>query len=148
VTIADTSCLILLDKIGRIDLLESVFGKITVTRRVAYEFQKQLPESFEITNPQDDNYQKLLMSFLDSGEASVIALAVEQKDCLLIIDESRGRREVKSLGLKFTGTLGVLLIAKEKGIIKSVTELIDEIGRTNFRISEALLTEVKHKAGE
>jgi len=148
VIVADTSCLILLDKIGHINLLKSVFGKITITQSVANEFNDRLPEFIEIRNPRDKNYQKILESSLGVGEASAMALAMEQDDCLLIIDDFKGRRQAKSLGLNCTGTLGILVVAKERGIIKSVKEVIDEIRKTNFRISKSLLSEVKRKCGE
>ena len=97
IIVADTSCLILLDKLGRIGLLKSLFGKITITKIVADEFGKVLPEFVEIENPENKNYQKILESFLDPGEASAIALALEKEECLLIIDEFKGRREALSL---------------------------------------------------
>jgi predicted nucleic acid-binding protein len=75
-------------------------------------------------------------------------LALEKEECLLIIDEFKGRREAKQLGLNYTGTLGILIVAKEKGLINSVTEIIKEIGKTDFRINEKLINEVKRKSGE
>ena len=148
IIVSDTSCLILLDKLGRISLLKSLYGKITVTKIVADEFGKVLPEFVEIENPENKNYQKILQSFLDPGEASAMALALEKEECLLIIDEFKGRREARQLGLNYTGTLGILIVAKEKGLIKSVTEIIKEIGKTDFRIGEKLINEVKRKSGE
>jgi predicted nucleic acid-binding protein len=148
IIVSDTSCLILLDKLGRIGLLKSLFGNITVTKTVADEFGNVLPEFVEIENPKNKNYQKILESFLDPGEASAIALALEKEECLLIIDEFKGRREAKQLGLNYTGTLGILIVAKEKGLINSVTEIIKEIGKTDFRINEKLINEVKRKSGE
>jgi predicted nucleic acid-binding protein len=128
--------------------LKSLFGNITVTKTVADEFGNVLPEFVEIENPKNKNYQKILESFLDPGEASAIALALEKEECLLIIDEFKGRREAKQLGLNYTGTLGILIVAKEKGLINSVTEIIKEIGKTDFRINEKLINEVKRKSGE
>ncbi len=78
------------------------------------------------------NNRKILESYLDSGEASSIALALEKKECLLIIDEFKGRREAKLLKLDFTGTIGVFIIAKEKGYIISVSEIITEIQKNQF----------------
>jgi predicted nucleic acid-binding protein len=148
IIVSDTSCLILLDKLGRIGLLKSLFGRITITEIVADEFGKVLPEFVEIENPKNNKYQKILESFLDPGEASAIALALEKEECLLIIDEFKGRREARQLGLNYTGTLGILIVAKEKGLIISVTEIIKEIGKTDFRIDEKLINEVKRKSGE
>ena len=148
IIVSDTSCLILLDKLGRIGLLKSLYGNITVTKIVADEFGKVLPEFVNTENPENKNYQRILESFLDQGEASAIALALEKEKCLLIIDEFKGRREARQLGLNYTGTLGILIVAKEKGLIKSVTEIIKEIGKTDFRVDEKLINEVKRRSGE
>ncbi|WP_053180393.1 DUF3368 domain-containing protein [Sunxiuqinia dokdonensis] len=148
IIVSDTSCLILLEKIGRIALLESLFGKITVTSVIADEFGKTLPDFIEIEDAEDKKYQQILENILDAGEASAIALALEKDDCLLIMDESKGRREAKQLKIKLTGTVGILIFAKEKGLIQSVTEIIEQIRRTDFRISETLIQEAKRKSNE
>lgn len=150
IIISDTSCLILLEKLGRLELLKSVFGKVIITQVVANEFEKVIPEFIQIENPKDKNYQRILESFLDPGEASesAIALALEKENPLVIIDDYKARREAKHLRLKFTGTVGILVIAKETGVINSVTEILDEILKTDFRVSEALLKEIKFRSGE
>lgn len=148
IIVSDTSCLILLNKIGRILLLESLYRSITVTTTVATEFGKELPHFITIENPKDKTYQRLLERTLDSGEASTTALALEKKNCLLIIDETKGRKEANQLKLAFTGTVGILIIAKEKKLINSITEVFNQIGRTDFRISEALITEAKRRCDE
>jgi predicted nucleic acid-binding protein len=139
IIVSDTSCLILLDKLDQLDLLSALFGEITITQIVADEFGKQLPKFIKIENPQNLVYQKILESFIDIGEASALSLALEKKDCLLIMDDNKGRREAKQLGLRFTGTLGVLIIAKQKGVINSLTEILDKIKKTDFRLSDALI---------
>jgi predicted nucleic acid-binding protein len=78
----------------------------------------------------------------------VIALAVENEDCLLIIDDSKGRREAKALGIKITGTLGVLLLAKERKLIEELKPLLNQIKSTNFRISQSLIYRTLAMAGE
>ncbi len=148
IIVSDTSCLILLDKIGQLGLLKSIFGKITVTKEISEEFNKDLPDFIEVQYPKDKNYQRILENSLDAGEASAIALALDYDDCLLIIDETKGRREAKSLGLKVTGTIGILIVAKEKGLIPSLKKVFDKIGKTNFRINKALLVEALKKSGE
>ncbi len=142
IIVSDTSCLILLDKLGRIDLLQTLFNKITITDIIANEFGKKLPDFIEIRNPQEKNYQRILETFLDPGEASAFALAIEVNDCLLIIDDLKARREAKQLKLNFTGTIGILIVAIEKGFIENVSVLIDDIKRTNFRISEKYVDEI------
>ena len=77
VIISDTSCLVLLDKIGEINLLNSVFGQITVTQDIANEFGQELPDWFIIDEPANKTYQKILEASLDKGEASAIAYAID-----------------------------------------------------------------------
>jgi len=146
--VSDTSCLILLDKLGKIELLKSLFGKITITQIIADEFGRIIPDFINIETAVDKNYQKILESFLDAGEASAIALCLEKDDSLLIVDDFKARREAKQLGIKYTGTIGVLIVAKEKGLINSVSEIINEIKKTDFRISEKLVREAKKKSKE
>lgn len=124
IIVSDTSCIILPDKIGRINLLQSIFGTIIITQTIADEFGKDIPDFFEIQNPKSKKYQKILESFLDPGESSAIALALENDECLLIIDELKGRREAKLLGINFTGTVGILIVAKEKGLIGSIADIL------------------------
>jgi len=67
---------------------------------------------------------------------------------LLIIDELKGRREANALGINYTGIMGILIIAKEKNIISSVSAIIEEIQKTDFRLSSKLIEETKRKSGE
>jgi predicted nucleic acid-binding protein len=92
VIIADTSCIILLDKIVELNLLSKLFGQIIITQEIADEFKKELPDWFVIVNPTNKTYQKILEASLDKGEASAIAFAIEQSNCLLIIDDYKGRK--------------------------------------------------------
>lgn len=147
IIISDTSCLILLHKIDELDLLKKVFGRIIITEEVAREFNKSLPKWIEIKNSKT-NFQKTLEPFLDKGEASAIVLALKEDSPLLIIDELKGRRVAKELGIKFTGTLGVIGSAKATGKIESVKPIIDKIRNTNFRISEALLERISKQHDE
>ncbi len=138
VIISDTSCLILLDKIQELDLLRKLYGQIITTRIVAEEFGGQLPEWVIIRNPNNVKNQLILEMSLDKGEASAIALAMEEVECLFIIDELKGRKIAKQLGFAITGTLGLIIEAKSSGHIAFVRPLLDKIKQTNFRLSEQL----------
>jgi predicted nucleic acid-binding protein len=146
--ISDTSCLIILEKIGELDLLNRVFGEIVVTQQIADEFGLTVPEWICVQNPTNEVNQRNLEVNLDKGEASAIALAVEIGDALLIIDETKGRKIAASLGLKMIGTLGVILQAKKLGKTTSVRELLVKIRQTDFFISQQLEDEILQIAGE
>jgi predicted nucleic acid-binding protein len=146
--ISDTSCLILLDKIGELSILNKLFGNITTTLEVAKEFGQPLPTWIEIKEPSDKNYQSIIEASVDKGEASAIALAIELDDCLLIIDDLKGRKFAHQLGLTIIGTIGIIVDAKLTGIIPSVKPILTKIKSTNFRITEQLELLILKQAGE
>ena len=146
--ISDTSCLIILDKIGELEILNKLFGVITTTGEVANEYGQELPSWFEIREPSDRNYQSIIEASVDKGEASAIALAVELDDCLLIIDDLKGRKLALELGLIIIGTIGVIVDAKIAGIIPSIKPILSKIKQSNFRISAELEILILKRAGE
>ena len=146
--ISDTSCLILLDKIGELEILNKLFGTIITTSEVAEEFGQPLPSWFEIKQPKNKNYQSIIEASLDKGEASAIALAIELDDCLLIIDDLKGRKFAHQLGLTIIGTIGVIVDAKLAGVISSVKPILLKIKGTNFRMTEQLELLILKRAGE
>ena len=148
VIISDTSCLILLQKIGELVILHKLFGNIITTHEVAAEFGLSLPEWIELKDPSDKNYQSVIEASVDKGEASAIALAVEIDDCLLIIDDLKGRKFAHQLGITVIGTIGVIVDAKLQGIIPSVKPLLEKMGKTNFRLTQKLKDTILKKAGE
>ena len=72
---------------------------------------------------------------LDKGESSAIALALEIPDCTVILDDYKARRIAKQLGINLTGTIGVIVKAKLKGIIPSIKPFLEKIKQTDFRLS-------------
>jgi uncharacterized protein len=80
---------------------------------------------------------------LDKGESEAIALGIELKADWTLLDEREGRKVAKSLGLKVTGILGVLLRAKQSGELESLQPVIDElISKAGFRIAPELLVKI------
>jgi len=146
--ISDTSCLILLSNINELELLNNLYGTIITTNEVAAEYGLPLPQWFFIIDPKDKKYQSLLEASIDKGEASAIALAAEMEDCLLIIDDLKGRKVAEQIGLKIIGTIGVIVDAKLAGIIPSVKPILAKIKQTNFRITDKLERLIIEKAGE
>jgi len=146
--IADSSCLILLDKIEELELLKMLFGEVIITSVIAEEFGVPLPEWILIKDAGNKNYQNILELSVDRGEASAIALAVEQLDCLLIIDDLKARKLASELKLNFTGTVALLVEAKLKGYITSIRPIIDKIKKTNFRLTPELEKKILTNAGE
>ncbi|MBX2900142.1 MAG: DUF3368 domain-containing protein [Cyclobacteriaceae bacterium] len=148
IIISDTSCLILLDRIGELNLLNKLFGQILITVEIAHEFKKELPDWFKIETPTNLNYQRILETSVDRGEASAIALALEYQNCLLIMDDLKGRKYATQLGIKVTGTLGVIVSAKLNGLIDSVKPLLAKIKNANFWLDAELEASVLKNSGE
>lgn len=146
--VSDTSCFILLEKIDEFDLLQKLYTTVITTKEIAAEFGSILPEWIIIKQPVDTEYQLFLETLVDKGEASAIALAAEIKDCLLIVDDLEGRKLTQQLGLNITGTIGIIVDAKDAGIITSVKPILEKIKQTNFRIPSNLEAIILAKAGE
>jgi len=142
IVIADTSCFILLDKIGELALLHKVFGSVTTTGDVAGEFQKDLPDWVKIENALNKEYQRTLQLEVDNGEASAIALAVEKQNALLVVDDNKARKLAARLNITYTGTLGVILKAKQRTVIPAIKPILSKIQNTNFRLSEKNYTDI------
>jgi predicted nucleic acid-binding protein len=148
IIIADTSCLIALSNIEQLDLLYKVYKNVTITPEVQNEYGQKLPNWISIEAVQDEKKISIFELELDKGESSAIALAIEKENSLLIIDEKKGRKIAKRMGLSITGILGVILKAKENNIIENAKPILDSLINEGFRISDKLLTKVLEKIGE
>jgi predicted nucleic acid-binding protein len=148
VIISDTSCLVLLDKIELLHLLNKLFGTISVTPEIIEEFGDALRIDFVIVRPKNQAYQTILEASLDKGEASAIAFALENPKCLLVIDDLKGRKYAEQLGISITGTLGLIVDFKRMGLLKSVRPVIAAIKATDFRMSAELELRILQLAGE
>jgi len=138
----------LLDKIGELPVLQKVFNQIYTTPAISYEYGKTLPDWIIVLKPANENYQQFLELKIDKGEASAIALSFELENALLILDDWKARKLSEKLGLPFTGTLGIILRAKQLGKIPSVKPVLEKIRRTNFRFNEAVYSQILSLAGE
>ena len=146
--ISDTSCLIVFAKINELDLLRRLFTEIVTTDEVADEFGQVLPDWISVQSVKNKYYQEELKLKVDSGEASAIALAVENHDSLLIVDDFKARKLATSLGIDIIGSIGILVKAKNEGVIVSVKPFFERIRNTDFRISDDLESAALKEAGE
>jgi len=148
VIVSDTTCLILLDKLNLLFILKELFEDITITPEIEKEYGQQLPEWIKVVDVQNKIYSTMLLSTIDAGEASAIALAMEKQNCLLILDDNKARKAAARLGIDYIGTLGLLVEAKDAGLIQLVKPILVQIKMTNFRIAENIERQILKLAGE
>jgi len=160
IVVADTSVLLNLAFLGRDDLLVSLFGAVWIPEAVEREFIRLSASS--------GRFGGLKMPFccqtkristvpsslatdprLDIGEAEAIALAIETKASAILLDESNGREAARALGFTIFGTLGLLITAKQRGLLPEISSSLRRlIVDGQFRISASLLREALTIAGE
>jgi predicted nucleic acid-binding protein len=138
IVIADASCLITLDNLNETHLSPKLYEEICVTPEVAAEVGPSLPEWVLLQSSANQTLIDKLSEDLEIGEATSIALALEVPNCLLIIDEKKGRRKAIRLGLEITGTFGILMKGLEAGFIDEADTIVERLEQVGFRISESL----------
>jgi len=140
--ISDTSCIIVLDKLELLYILKEIYGTVLVTKEVANEYGSNLPDWIYVKEVQDRKTLKLISAFVDLGEASSLALALETENSTVIMDDLKGRSIAEKLSVKITGTLGVLVKAKDREIIYSLMDVVEQLKAKGFRISKELEKEL------
>lgn len=154
--VSNTTPILSLLKINQLHLFEALYGHVYVPFSVLEEIEagkngtwytdiKLLPH-FNIVNVTEP---PLFQSDeLDQGEKDVIALALELNADLVILDETLARTYAKSLQLQLTGTLGILLKAKQQNLIESIGPLINQLQANGVWLSRNVIHEVLTIAGE
>ena len=154
----NTSPLQYLHQIGQLELLPGLVPRIAVPTAVADKLAEgrrlgldlPVPETLtwvDVRRPRSEVVLPLAAD-LGRGETAVLALALESADAVVILDDSLARRHAEVLGLRLTGTLGVLLDAKRAGMVADVKSLIDELQALGFRLSGHTRDAVLRLAGE
>ncbi len=160
IVVSDTSPILALAVVGRLNLLEDLYGTVIIPEAVFRELS--LAESEDpgvkairgspwigVRTVEDKSLLEVLLGELDPGEAEAIALAKELGAELLLIDERRGRKVASRFGLKFTGVLGVLAEAKRRRLVPTVKPIIDElINQAGFWLGGEVYARFLREAGE
>ncbi|WP_199246425.1 DUF3368 domain-containing protein [[Phormidium] sp. ETS-05] len=160
IIVSNTSPITNLAAIKQLELLQKLYNRIVIPQAVYEELTNrgvQVPGATEVQifpwiETQQVINQPLVQALrqkLDPGEAEAIALSIECNAEWLVIDERRGRKVASSMGLKYIGILGVILEAKNKGLVPKVKPLMDDlIAIAGFRISDPLYANILKAAGE
>jgi uncharacterized protein len=156
--ISDTSPLQYLFQANLLDLLQILYSQITIPEAVVNEISVgralgiSLPDlaSLSWIQVRKVGVPALLpiVPDLGAGEREVLALAVETTDSLALLDDGLARRHARLLNVTFTGTLGVLLKAKQEGHLPVIAPALDELEALGFRLDAATRTAVLKLAHE
>lgn len=144
--VSDSTCLIGLERVGELNILPALFDPVMIPPEVEREFGNKFSwlQTEGLTN---GLLVAALQMVVDTGEAEAIALASE-KSCLLISDDKQARSAAKRLGVTIIGTIGVLVRAKQRGVITELKPILDDLESNSFFISRALREEALRLAGE
>ncbi len=152
IVVSDTSPLSALMAIKHDWLLRDLFAQVYVPQAVHDELLRGhsvIPEYIETISVRNMVDVARLANQLDKGEAEAIVLAKEIHSALILMDEKLGRIHAEHEGLQVIGSMGVLLLSKQKGLIPSVKDLIARMrSEAGFRLSKGVESAVLTAAGE
>lgn len=143
--ITDSTCLIVLERMGRLDLLSTLFEPVLIPA-VQQEFGIVLPW-LQVEVPTDQGLVAALKILVDDGEAEAIALTYQRGGRMILADR-QARSVARKLGIAFIGTVRLLIRAKDAGIISALKPLLDELELNGFYLTEVLKAEALNLVGE
>jgi predicted nucleic acid-binding protein len=159
IVVSNTSPLTNLAAIGRLQLIERLHGRIHIPQAVFDELHangRQWPGAAEVAaapwivkhRNEAAALGRALSQHLGPGESEAIALAVELKADLVLLDDRDARAAASGLGLRVGGVCGILLRAKAAGEIPSVGPELDRLRGIGFYLTAATRKHVLELAGE
>lgn len=160
IVVSDTTPLIGLASIGRLKLLQTLFGEVYIPKAVfdeAVTFGREESRAKEevsnatwiyVVEVKDRLAVSVLLDEMDLGEVETIVLASEMNTDWVLMDEKKGRRKLSQLNIPKIGTLGILLKAKQLGLINSLKLEIENLQNIGFGISQAIIDQILETAGE
>jgi len=160
IVVSNTTPLIGLASIERFDLLPQLFGAVNIPQAVydeAYlaghatgtvKYEVPAADWIKTVAVKDRLAVEVLLDELDLGEAETIVLARELAADWVLMDERKGRRKLAQLGVRKIGTLGILLKAKQVGLLPVIRPEIERLHQQGFSLSQTVIEAVLQKAGE
>ncbi|MBI4616021.1 MAG: DUF3368 domain-containing protein [Planctomycetes bacterium] len=158
--VSNSSPLIALAAIGRLDLLREFFERVLIPPEVRLEVVErgagragaaEIARAcwIEVREVTRDALLRELAIHVEPGEAQALALACEVSPDFLLVDDYQAREKAKDLGVRVVGTVGVLVEAKRRGRLQTVKPSLDAL-RTlfAFRLADKLYRQVLDAAGE
>jgi predicted nucleic acid-binding protein len=158
VLVVNASPLILLARIDRLDLLASLAKLLVVPEAVIREIQagsdrdgsagkvENLPSILRVEDlPVAD---RIRLWDLGAGESQVLAHALERPGAEVVLDDLAARRCARSLGLSMIGTLGIVVLCRDRGVISAARPVLETLCEAGLRLKPALMDEALAKVGE
>jgi hypothetical protein len=157
--IVNTSPLSYLYRAGVLHLLPTIFGRVVVPGQVVTELRVGREHGYDLPEPMVLAWADIRpvaplspslerFGFLGAGERAVLTLAMSLPDSVAIIDELPARRVARLLDVRVTGTLNVILTAKQRGLVQAVCPILDRLQELRFRVAPALREHILTLAGE
>jgi uncharacterized protein len=157
--IVNTSPLCYLHGAGILNVLPALLGRVVVPDQVVTELSAGRARGYDLPDPLGLPWADVrpvapmsprleLIGFLGAGERAVLTLAMAEPDSVAIIDDLAGRKVAARFGVKVTGTLNVVLAAKQRGHILAVRPILDRLQQLGFRVSAKLREHILSLAGE
>lgn len=160
IVVSNTTPLIGLAAIQQFDLLQQSFSEVCIPQAVYAESVAVGREEgdskhkvsgatwIRVLTVQDRLAVEVLLDELDLGEAEAIVLARELNADWVLMDERKARRKLAQLGINKIGTLGILLKAKQEGLLDTVRPEIEKLQQQSFRMSQSVIDAVLKQANE
>lgn len=156
--IVNSTPIIALCKAGALNLFKELYGDVTIPQAVYDEVSRKndAVRKTLLASPwihrervRDDSARRMYKAKLHDGEVEVMMLAQEHgPDHLVVIDDNAARRAAEYLGLRLTGTVGVLVRAKELGLIDAVMPIVRKMEANGIYLSDGLKDRVRRLANE
>jgi predicted nucleic acid-binding protein len=157
-TISNTSPLLYLHLVRRLDLLRDLYGEVFLPPAVIEELQAGAERGVDVPQVMNEPWLKVMKLISDTsiplvmdlgrGEAEVIALGLENPESRLLLDDTLARRIARLHKLRFTGTVGVVIKAKQAGFIPKVSPVVADLLEAGLWLHDSLIAEVLRQAGE
>jgi len=156
--ICNTSPLQYLHQVGLLHILPSLARPVIIPASVVDELAAGRALGLDLPDPAGLEWITVqtphsapvlpMVTDLGPGETQVIALAIERQGAVAVLDDAIARQVAQNLGIRFTGTLGLLLDAKRTGAIRAITPVLDQLQSLRFRVSPRTREAVRRMAGE
>lgn len=157
--VCDTSSLLLLTRADRLSLLHALYSMVVVPEAVLREIRVQgdtparriqtyMKQARVERKEAKDDVLRIVDETLWAGERAAIATARDVGADLVVLDDERGRNEARGHGLDVTGAIGVLIEAKERGLVSSMRSELDRLVDAGLWIDESLYDRVLREYGK